>query len=406
MIRFLDRWRQWVFGAFCISIMFLGIGRVEFHPALPTVSAWSIARTTFFFWLTGKTYGWFLQRSLDDAKQIFTSLRWLWVFLLIAWISRLPEWRVDGDFRYLLFGCVHALLVVDLCRSENRREMIFLMLGLMPLVLVARGVWQNPAVLALSLDGRFGFPLDHPNTAGYLIAMSLPLTVAVINSRGYPWRAFAVAALLAQLLGLLLTFSRGAWLAAVALFAFLGIAHKQKKLLALGCAGVLAVMVLVPSLRERASSLTQPSFDPSLSERSQIMRAGLQVGMSNPFLGVGYGRGNLKQEMRDLFPPTAAAAMPLVHSHNLYVELFAGTGLVGLSAFLWLTGTTLFGLGAVRRQGNRRARSIALVAAWIAVLVAGLGDIPFYHHETRMMLFTLLGLATLEATQQQEISLQ
>jgi hypothetical protein len=36
--------------------------------------------------------------------------------------------------------------------------------------------------------------------------------------------------------------------------------------------------------------------------------------------------------------------------------------------------------------------SVALACAWIAMLVCGLGEVPFFHHETRILLFTLFPL--------------
>jgi hypothetical protein len=41
---------------------------------------------------------------------------------------------------------------------------------------------------------------------------------------------------------------------------------------------------------------------------------------------------------------------------------------------------------------------IALGAAWVAFAVAGLGDVPFYHHEARIFFFTLLGLSSIVDT--------
>jgi hypothetical protein len=53
-------------------------------------------------------------------------------------------------------------------------------------------------------------------------------------------------------------------------------------------------------------------------------------------------------------------------------------------------------LGAAR-SAWRAARpdailSTALASSWFAMIICGLGDVPFFHHETRIMLFTLLGL--------------
>ncbi|HEX9786547.1 MAG TPA: hypothetical protein VGB09_00915, partial [Candidatus Binatia bacterium] len=50
---------------------------------------------------------------------------------------------------------------------------------------------------------------------------------------------------------------------------------------------------------------------------------------------------------------------------------------------------------SLRRQGPERLLGASLTAAWVAAIVTGLGDIPFYHHETRIYFFTLFALAHL-----------
>jgi hypothetical protein len=78
----------------------------------------------------------------------------------------------------------------------------------------------------------------------------------------------------------------------------------------------------------------------------------------------------------------------------MYVELFAQTGLLGLGAFLWLLCHTLSKtLGAAScLNGASRVFQLGIAAAWIAFAVTGLGDVPFYHHEIRILFFTLLAL--------------
>jgi hypothetical protein len=40
-----------------------------------------------------------------------------------------------------------------------------------------------------------------------------------------------------------------------------------------------------------------------------------------------------------------------------------------------------------------RIRDLCLAASLIAFLVGGLGDVPFYNHDTRIFFFTLLALS-------------
>jgi O-antigen ligase len=110
---------------------------------------------------------------------------------------------------------------------------------------------------------------------------------------------------------------------------------------------------------------------------------------------VGYGRGRLKENLRSRLQGTILEDSPIWHTHNVYVELFAGTGLLGLLSFLWLIGQTLLRVSqaAIRRDGAERLAGFAISASWVAAIVTGVGDIPFYHHETRIFFFSLFALA-------------
>ena len=154
-------------------------------------------------------------------------------------------------------------------------------------------------------------------------------------------------------------------------------------------------MLVTPGLRNRLATLTRPQSDESIAKRVQLLKSSVEIGMENPVLGVGYGRGRVKEALRGRLQGTVLEDSPLWHTHNVYVELFAGTGILGLSSFVWLIAQTLRRLSqaALLRHGTERLLGFALSASWVAALVAGLGDIPFYHHETRIFFFTLLAAA-------------
>jgi O-antigen ligase len=131
-----------------------------------------------------------------------------------------------------------------------------------------------------------------------------------------------------------------------------------------------------------------------MNERMQVIQDAVRLGKEHPVLGIGYGRGRLKEALRPIYRGTANESNPIWHAHNVYVELFAETGILGLGVFLWLLGRGGF---EILRQAHsetkgRRTLLYSLGAAWIAAAVTGFGDVPFYHHETRILFFTILAL--------------
>lgn len=393
-------WERCVLAGLYLSVALLGIGRVEIFSTGVSMSAWSVSRTTLFFWVVLKLV--ILVRSGWWASGLgqLGALKPLYLFFLVVTVSLLPDLRLAGDYRYFFFGCAHAVMMVDVFSGSAHKRWLPVLLGVLPLVLVVRGLAHDPSVLDLSLSHRFSYPLDHPNTAGYLFAMSLPwaLYVATTDSR---WRrglgAFSGAG---QMVALVLTFSRGAWLGWSVAFVYLAAAFGHWRYLAGITVLGFACVLVSPSIQDRLVSITRPGEDPALQERLQRLTSSVRLGIDNPVLGIGYGRGPLKESLRPYLKGTLLENSPVLHTHNVYVEIFAETGLVGLLAFLWLLASTWLQVWRTPAGSDGRARSfkLALAASWIAAVVAGLGDVPFYHHETRIFFFTLLALAFIHAS--------
>ena len=375
------------------SIALLGTGGVALFSGNIRLSAWSVSRTTFFFWIIFKLLlliraGWAIDKRPD-----LNLLAPFGAFFLAVTLSLLPDFRQSGDYRYFFFGCAHGLMLVDVFSQAPQRRWLPMMLGLTPVILVLRGLVHDPSILHFTLAHRFAFPLDHANTAGYLFAMSIPLgVIAAMQMLGWR-RNFGLLSCATQVFGLILTFSRGAWLGWAASMLYLIAALKQWKLLLISTLTIATCVMALPSVRERLATMTRPRDDPAIQDRLQLISSSVQVGIENPLLGVGYGRGRLKEALRPRLKKTILEDSPIWHTHNLYVELFAGTGLLGLGAFLWLVGATLMRLAltTARRNGQEKMFGFALAAAWISAIIAGVGDIPFYHHEPRIFFFTLLG---------------
>lgn len=393
-------WRLLMIGAACLSLALLGIGRVEFFASGGSMSAWSVSRTTFIFWCVFKLVlvvrgGW----AAGEWSRL-KPLTPLFLFVFAVTVSLLPDFHQAGDYRYLVFGCAHAVMMVDLFSAASQKRWLPLLLGILPLVLVVRGLSYNPSILNFSLLQRFGYPLDHANTAGYLFAMSIPLAVVITIGQVGWLRRLSLFSCASQVFALLLTYSRGAWIGWAASMLYLAVTLRKWSFLGAMATSGLVCMLVFPSIQDRLASVIQPREDLAIRQRLQRITSSLQLGFDHPIIGVGYGRGRLKESLRPYLQGTILENDPILHTHNVYVELFAETGVVGLLAFLWMLGHTLARMcrAGLRRVGADRLLGVGLAASWIAAIVAGFGDVPFFHHETRIFFFTLVALAHMYAS--------
>jgi O-antigen ligase len=398
-------WEHGLVAALGLSIALLGFGRVDLLGERGGVSAWSISRTTFFLWLILKFLllvrgGWAATRLSEVGLPPALIL-----FFIGVTLSLLPDFHQAGDYRYFFFGAMHALMILDLFADPKRLRPIYLLLALLPAILVVRGIVHDPSVLQLEHMQRLRYPLPHPNIAGYLFAMTLPLCLALAMTEAGRLHKLALVSSGAQLAGLILTYSRGAWIGWLASMVFFGAALKRKEVVILLVVAGL-VLCFAPPLRNRVLTLVKPQADLSINERVQSMEGGLRVGLQHPILGVGYGRGRLREGLGTLntraitrIDGTTQPITRIAHTHNLYVELFASTGGLGLGAFLWLLGRGLWQVlaNARRVEGPSRVLQWGMAAAWIAFMVTALWDAPLYHHDIRILFFTLLALIYLHA---------
>jgi putative inorganic carbon (hco3(-)) transporter len=240
--------------------------------------------------------------------------------------------------------------------------------------------------------------LDHPNTAGYLLAMSIPLALGVIATERGWLVILAVVSLGLQSVGLALTYSRGAWFGSAASILLCGLIAKKYKLVLLVIILGLSAAFVIPSIQVRLLSLANPYQDVAINDRIRFQMDSFAVGLEHPLLGIGYGRGRLKEALRGMYKGSENENDPIWHAHNVYIDLFAGTGVLGLAAFLWLLLDCAYKMWREVLQEQepvRRMIPITILAALVAFVITGFGDVPFYHHETRIYFFTLLALAHL-----------
>jgi O-antigen ligase len=83
----------------------------------------------------------------------------------------------------------------------------------------------------------------------------------------------------------------------------------------------------------------------------------------------------------------------LVYPHNLLLNFWSETGLLGLAAFLWLAvqalRTAWRGLSVV---GWPRAMAIGALGMILTVFVHGLVDAPYFKNDLAVTFWALLGL--------------
>jgi probable O-glycosylation ligase (exosortase A-associated) len=241
------------------------------------------------------------------------------------------------------------------------------------------------------VDGRavWTFSYSNPNDLAGMCLLLFSLAAGVLVTERKRWiRACALAGVVILPVDILLTGSRGAFLALAACAAVALKAHwRNAKMLGLAAAVVVIAAVAAPdSVWERLSTLKQVvspdvgvevNDEGSARQRLEIWKVARTIALENPVTGVGLGAYNSAHYVyaqRPVFDPTALGPRD---AHDTYLRILAETGIPGLLLFLGIIGSIVLDAERTRRRlrATRPARALQLYymeLGLLGYLVAGI----------------------------------
>lgn len=222
----------------------------------------------------------------------------------------------------------------------------------------------------------------HPNIAAGGLEIALPFYV-VLATQNQKWiRALAAGGAVVTVFALLLTESRGAWLALGLSSSIAGLIYMlQRSPTGARPGWLMPILVgtfvvgglgLAWVIRE---TLLHPALIGSIGDRLTLQRQALQL--AGDYLVTGAGLG--------VFEPTYAQyilfhnAPPEPHAHNIWLDLLIAQGLVGILAYAFITlGILRSIIRVVRSNTNLLPIWWASLIAWSTMLMHGIGDDVHY----------------------------
>jgi len=240
-------------------------------------------------------------------------------------------------------------------------------------------------------DRAHGFFSIYMTLAGVLslvLLATLPrLLLAGQRLLAGPW--------LVMLGGLIMTYTRGAWIGfAAGVLTVAGAVSRGRWLLPAGLlllAG--AALLAPPELRHRFLSMTDPE-EAGIRERVYMWRSGFAMWRERPLLGV--GPGGIRREYPRYALPEAFKKRT-GHVHNTPLQILVERGVLGLAAWLWIwVAFFRHAIGLLRRLPEEARGARALVtgslAAIVGFLVGGLSEYNFGDSEVAMVAWAVMAL--------------
>jgi O-antigen ligase len=262
-------------------------------------------------------------------------------------------------FKWLVVMWVAAQFVRD--RKEFRRLLLVLAAGilmadLLPFVLHPPARFASHSLLWSRGVVRYEGFVFEPNTFAMFQIFLIPVLIFFIGSYPRPRlaRPLLLAAILASVFVLILSFSRGGFVGFVCLLATLIIIERRNKpVFFFGIAVIAAGMVILPGVYwDRVKSVlefaSRGGGDSAISTRLDTMKIAIKLGLANPLLGVGI----------DNFMVRAGHFIPYgLTVHNTPLQIFSELGIVALAVFV---GIVAYNFTIIRRLMGRRDDSEAV----------------------------------------------
>ena len=315
---------------------------------------------------------------------------------------------IDLSARYLVYYIPCMIIVVALVNSASSGKQLLRIgggLALGTLIGGGYGIFQEVVIgvgvnasftdMSANADmpGRVYSFYENPNALALLLLLTLPVVVAlVLSSQHWISRVLAAGVFLVGGVCLGMTYGRASWVGlavAAAVYVFL---WNRKLLPFCVLAGIAALPLLPVSIFNRILSIFNLN-DTSTSSRFDLWAAGLQVIRRDPITGVGLGADAVRRmvKLTQLYQGRAS----FVHCHNIYLQIWAEMGLLGLLSFLGaMLGMMKSAARAVRRSPNTPARHMAIggTAAILGAMVCGLADYLWTYPRIMFLFWFVFGL--------------
>lgn len=402
-----------VYTALCYFVKLL-LGKRDFHLETVDIAALLFALTM----LLGGIFSY----SASSIKPALVLVCFMGGYFLTVLLIRTKEW---------LTRCAHAALLAATIVS------LYGILQYLTGTIGGSAAWTDSSMFQ-EISGRIVSTLENPNMLAEYLILIFPLAAGRFLMRGSAGqRGAALCAAGAMAVAIILTWSRGAWLGLLfGGFVFLLIWSRYSMyILFAGAASIPFLPLILPdAIIHRFTSIGNLA-DTSTSYRVNIWRGTVHMLEDYWHCGIGIGEG----AWDTVYPRYSLAAIETApHAHNLYLQTWVESGIVGITlllAFLWLLCQTNFSFYrdlsamrktivdsisvthlkpaaradaplsiATRQDGNTRAaaekeitalrlQAAAPLCGVLATLVQGLTDYTWYNYRVYLMFWLIAGLS-------------
>ncbi len=353
----------------------------------------------------------YIARVISTGESRFrksTISVFLALFMVCVILAQVFSIMPKASLRHLAFylTCfIFMLLFVLTIRTKKELSSVLNILlagltlsGLFGIYQYLTGIAVDPSLTDITLNevtfGRAYSAFGNPNNFAEILVLLLPFYLSsFINAKGILKKLLYTALFIPPMVSLLLTLSRSGWIGfAVAVIVFVFFVKKWLIPLLIVLAIVVIPFLPVPLYR-RILTITNPE-DTSIATRFMEYQTVLPVLDNFWFTGLGLGNETFTSVVRNYYIHVKGGKL-LAHSHNLFLQIWLETGIIGILSFLaFLISMFKKSMKALWSPGDRQLKYIisAAIAALSGVLVIGLAEHVWFYPRVMLFFWVITGI--------------
>lgn len=299
-----------------------------------------------------------------------------------------------GLYRAYFLEPVAFFLVVGSSVWTLRRAMLLLsglwtagvVVAVPNLILVVQAIGQHTLNLATTP------PVAIYQTANAVALFLVPMVAAAASLLLYAQdrrdRLISAAFLAIALPATILSFSRGGYLALAVVVLVLAASHRQARWLVPAAIAATVAVALLPPIRNRIAYELHSVQGNTLDWRLHLWAQTLKLMSQHPVLGIGLS--NYDRAMG----PYWLDLSRVIYPHNIVLNFWTVTGLLGLLSFGWVMAVVLrHSWRGWRAGGSLGPLHLGIFTAMLAVIAHGLVDVPYFKNDLSLEFWALVGLS-------------
>ena len=228
-----------------------------------------------------------------------------------------------------------TFVTIILINTPKKLRYLLLVIALsIGLIGLKGGIWAITSGGQNRVYGPAGSFLADNNDIALALNMTLPLLWGLANGEINKWlRGLLRVCLAMSVVAIVFTYSRGGFLALVLVGFMMLLKARYKSLAVITLVlGVLALAVIVPGQwTDRMNTIQQGSQDASANGRINAWRTGINIALSRPLVGGGFGTYTW-----DIFAIYSPQPWNVHDVHSNYFEMLGEHGFIGFGLYMLL----------------------------------------------------------------------